>query len=548
MLAVLGIPAIDRCNGDARDLLECLRGQVDDKFDLGLEPPSPAATASVAAVEPAVAELPIVEAAETLPVRPSVEASRSLVPQLKSAPPGATQPQVVAAPGVALAPDLPAEAFPVANLPAPEVSDAKPLETAALAAVTEPVAPSFVPPAPLVAVDGIPPDLSAEATEKIAPEPETPAPSFVPSEPALAAPEGVPPDLQIARDAAGLLPVDEPAPDFALPATLPLPTSAPPDLTVAAVEPEAVAPSFIPPAPPLSVEGVPPDLNVAAVDPVARPETPPPAVPVLAPSIDAVEIDGEGNFIAGNGPAGATMRLYVDGIPVGVSAVEGGRWLVEGTDLLTEGQQTLKVEAIDPLTGKVLGDSTIVFEGPSAPEPQQPAAAIPPPDAPPDGVSSAADPVEEPSQPEAIAEPPPVPPLAPVVPAGESTSVTIIGPSGAAAITTLATGNSSAEAIVTLGATPKSPAIMARFALPDPEPAADVTVLHAIPIGDPGAGRFVSGKAIIRRGDTLWDIAHRYYGSGLRYRTILRANTGLIASPGRIYPGQVFELPLVYDD
>ena len=89
---------------------------------------------------------------------------------------------------------------------------------------------------------------------------------------------------------------------------------------------------------------------------------------------------------------------------------------------------------------------------------------------------------------------------------------------------------------------------MAQFTLPNPEPAADVTVLHAIPIGDPGAGRFVSGKAIIRRGDTLWDIAHRYYGSGIRYRTIVRANRDLIARPGRIYPGQVFELPLVYDD
>ena len=28
----------------------------------------------------------------------------------------------------------------------------------------------------------------------------------------------------------------------------------------------------------------------------------------------------------------------------------------------------------------------------------------------------------------------------------------------------------------------------------------------------------------------------------------LRANRELIARPGRIYPGQVFELPLVYDD
>jgi nucleoid-associated protein YgaU len=544
MLAVLGIPAIDRCNGDARGLLECLRGQVDDKFDLGLDPPPPAAPQSVAAVEPIVSELPTIEAAETLPIKPPVEATRSLAPQVNSAPPGVTQPQVIAAPKLVPTPDLlasPPEPPPVADPPLPEEPDPKPLEIA-LAAVTEPVAPSFVPPAPLVAT-----------------------------------PDGVPPDLEVAK--AEPTSIAEPAPDFALPGVPDLPTSPPPDLVAAAVEPEVAAPSFIPPAAPVVVEGVPPDLEVAvaepapvaapliespvtptlptspapdlivaAVDPVVPAETPSAVAPFLAPSIDAVEIDGEGNFIAGNGPSGATMRLYVDGIPVGVSPVVGGRWLVEGPNLLTEEQQTLRVEAIDPLTGKVLGDATIVFEGPMVPEPKQPAAAIAPTEAPPADLGSATDQVEQPAQPEAVAEPPPVPPLTPVVPAGESASVTILGPSGNSAITTLATGNPSADAVVTFRTAHKSPAIMAQFTLPKPKPATDVTVLYAIPIGDPGAGRFVSGKAIIRRGDTLWDIAHRYYGSGVRYRTILRANRDLIARPGRIYPGQVFELPLVYDD
>lgn len=536
MLALLGIPAIDRCNGDGRGLLECLRGQVDDKFDFGLDPSPPAAPEAVAAVEPIVSELPTIEAAETLPIKPPVEATRSLAPQLKSAPPGVTQPQVIPTPDLLASPPEPP---PVADLPLPEEPDPKPLEIA-LAVVTEPVAPSFVPPAPLVAT-----------------------------------PDRVPPDLEVAKAE----PTSVAEPDFALPEVPDLPTSPPLDLVAAAVEPEVAAPSFIPPVAPVVVEGVPPDLEVAvakpapvaapliespvtpalptspppdlivaAVDPVVPAETPSAAAPLLATSIDAVEIDGEGNFIAGNGPDGATMRLYVDGIPVGVSPVEGGRWLVEGANLLTEEQQTLRVEAIDPLTGKVLGDATIVFEGPMVPEPKQPAAAIAPTEAPPADLRSTTDPVGQPAQLEAVAEPAPVLPLAPVVPAGESASVTILGPSGNSAITTLATGSPSADAVVTLGTAHKSPAIMAQFTLPKPEPATDVTVLHAIPIGDPGAGRFVSGKAIIRRGDTLWDIAHRYYGSGVRYRTILRANRDLIARPGRIYPGQVFELPLVYDD
>ena len=63
-----------------------------------------------------------------------------------------------------------------------------------------------------------------------------------------------------------------------------------------------------------------------------------------------------------------------------------------------------------------------------------------------------------------------------------------------------------------------------------------------------GTDRFASGTAIIRRGDNLWTIARRVYGDGLKYTTIYRANRDQIRNPARIYPGQVFDLPLVYDD
>ena len=75
-----------------------------------------------------------------------------------------------------------------------------------------------------------------------------------------------------------------------------------------------------------------------------------------------------------------------------------------------------------------------------------------------------------------------------------------------------------------------------------------VPTLTAIPVGDPDARRFASGKAIIRRGDNLWSIARRVYGDGLKYTTIYRANLDQIRSPSRIYPGQVFDLPVVHDE
>jgi len=65
----------------------------------------------------------------------------------------------------------------------------------------------------------------------------------------------------------------------------------------------------------------------------------------------------------------------------------------------------------------------------------------------------------------------------------------------------------------------------------------------AEPEGEPGSGRFASGKAIIRHGDNLWTIARRVYGSGLSYTTIYQANADQIRDPHWIYPGQVFDLP-----
>ncbi|MEO0328118.1 MAG: LysM peptidoglycan-binding domain-containing protein [Pseudomonadota bacterium] len=48
---------------------------------------------------------------------------------------------------------------------------------------------------------------------------------------------------------------------------------------------------------------------------------------------------------------------------------------------------------------------------------------------------------------------------------------------------------------------------------------------------------------IIRRGDSLWRVADRSYGEGIRYTTIFEANRSQIVNPDLIFPGQVFKLP-----
>lgn len=47
----------------------------------------------------------------------------------------------------------------------------------------------------------------------------------------------------------------------------------------------------------------------------------------------------------------------------------------------------------------------------------------------------------------------------------------------------------------------------------------------------------------VKKGDCLWKIAKQYYGNGASWGKIYDANTGKIANPNLIYPGQVFVIP-----
>ncbi|MET0369631.1 MAG: LysM peptidoglycan-binding domain-containing protein, partial [Methylobacterium sp.] len=64
---------------------------------------------------------------------------------------------------------------------------------------------------------------------------------------------------------------------------------------------------------------------------------------------------------------------------------------------------------------------------------------------------------------------------------------------------------------------------------------------------DPAASGAVFVPSIatarITRGDNLWQISKRIYGRGERYTVIYDANQGQIRDPDLIYPGQIFVLP-----
>ncbi len=66
----------------------------------------------------------------------------------------------------------------------------------------------------------------------------------------------------------------------------------------------------------------------------------------------------------------------------------------------------------------------------------------------------------------------------------------------------------------------------------------------AVPFGRAGEVELAPGQDYtVQRGNSLWQIARRAYGSGMRYVIIYAANPDQIRDPQRIYPGQIFKLP-----
>ncbi len=51
------------------------------------------------------------------------------------------------------------------------------------------------------------------------------------------------------------------------------------------------------------------------------------------------------------------------------------------------------------------------------------------------------------------------------------------------------------------------------------------------------------GQVVVQPGNSLWRIARRTYGQGIRYTVIYEANQNQIGDPDLIFPGQIFALP-----
>jgi nucleoid-associated protein YgaU len=90
-------------------------------------------------------------------------------------------------------------------------------------------------------------------------------------------------------------------------------------------------------------------------------------------------------------------------------------------------------------------------------------------------------------------------------------------------------------------ALPVATAALDEGAKPDFPATAEPTGTAAMASGQ-SIGR-ETGVIVVRRGDTLWQIAQRYYGDGKKYTQIFKNNRGQIRDPNWIYPDQRVQLP-----
>lgn len=566
VLGILAVPVLGACDGDSRGLITCMRDLVQQRFDLPEtirgEARSPRDVVPVPEPRSAgemATELPLVEVPEALPetATPVGQGGPLLPPQPTRPDYAPRTPERIADLEPTRANEPPPHLDPpAATRPEPRVHDeAAPVEAAE---TTSP--PPTRPDRPLDRELSEAPQMPSASTETA--DPGVPSRPPRPERAATPEPQGQPPVMDTEQATA-----DEPseAEVGASPAdALESPPPSSPRQLEQASEPPAATP--------------PQELVVAAgpePEPL-QPVTPPAAAPLaLAPTIDAIELDGARSFVSGSGPAGALMRLFSDDEMVGESPVEAGRWLVETGPLLTVPKQELKIEAFDPETGRSLGQSaiTLEIELPVEPplreeeaDPAPPPPAETPPPAPPPGPRAPepepeADPefdtTADASSPAAEAEAPSTPTVAP-----PTADRPVVAPPSAPAPVILpslvpVTPQRETTSVSILGAVEQSPSIAPlplnqRARDDDAEtpdrPGQSVSLVRIYNTSDPVYGRFSGGRAIVRRGDTLWTLARRYYGAGIHYRTILEANRHQIRRSTRIFPGQVLDLPLVTRD
>jgi LysM domain len=371
-------------------------------------------------------------------------------------------------------------------------------------------------------------------------------PTVVISEPEAAGPGRPPasPDSQTRTAAAPEATRVEPA----------RPSAAPPSAAAPGPSPPAAAPAASPPPPANAAQQSAPSRQAAAPAPSAvAPAGAPPATasaprPRANVRIASVEAEEGGRlFVSGQAAPGATVRLYLNEtmIAPGGAGTDGRVSFAIGRGV-RPGSYRVRLDDVDPVSGEVKSRAEVEFrvpppvtvELPPAAQPSLPQAGAPAP---------AASALPPPSSP--LPRPAPAPAASASAPSGSAG----VPPRGSTAQSPApAAGAASQRPPATAAEVPLPPAIAAPPAAEQPSPSTRTAAAPANAQAAPSPPRELDpgtvlvpevNTAIVSRGDSLWRISRRIYGSGVRYTVIYEANEDQIRNRHLIYPGQVFVLP-----
>lgn len=246
--------------------------------------------------------------------------------------------------------------------------------------------------------------------------------------------------------------------------------------------------------------------------------------------IEAVEVEGDKLFVAGVASKGNTVRILVDGNEVGAVDVDGeGRFLIEAQQELSVGSHMITAALEDKTTKTIILQAVVPFNRPEA----ESAAAIATKDSNPGSKE-----VTVANEGNNQADVDKIPAMATDVASNDAKTAPDSSDDSAKTVEVASetTINVETPKADNTEAKPEAAMVKADGGASNGENEPQTIVQDTLTPAE-------SQSVIIRKGDTLWQIARRTYGAGVRYTTIYLANEEQIQNPDKIEPGQIFTVP-----